>query len=56
MSWVNVNDKIKSSAPAYSGDSNSTIDASGPINFFNLYNKYMPEDDQTFGNKGYQGN
>jgi len=56
MSWVSVNDKIKSSAPAYSGDSNSTIDASGPINFFNLYNKYMPEDDQTFGNKGYQGN
>ena len=56
MSWVNVNDKIKSSAPAYSGDSNSTIDASGPINFFNLYNKYMPEDNQTFGNKGYQGN
>ena len=56
MSWVSVNDKIKSSAPAYSGDSNSTIDASGPINFFNLYNKYMPGDDQTFGNKGYQGN
>ena len=56
MSWVNVNDKIKSSAPAYSGDSNSTIDASGPINFFNLYNKYMPGDDQTFGNKGYTGN
>ena len=56
MSWVSVNDKIKSSAPAYSGDSNSTIDASGPINFFNLYNKYMPKDDQTFGNKGYQGN
>ena len=56
MSWVSVNDKIKSSAPAYSGDSNSTIDASGPINFFNLYNKYMPEDSQTFGNQGYQGN
>ena len=56
MSWVNVNDKIKSSAPAYSGDSNSTIDASGPINFFNLYNKYMPENNQTFGNKGYTGN
>ena len=56
MSWVSVNDNIKSSAPAYSSDSNSSISATGPINFFNLYNKYMPEDSQTFGNQGYQGN
>ena len=56
MSWVNVSDNIKSSAPAYSSDSNTSIDAVGPVNFFNIYNKWMPDSNQTFGNQGYQGN
>ena len=56
MSWIQVNDSITSSAPAYSGDSSATIDAVGPINWFDLMNKWLPEGDQTFGGKNYTGN
>jgi len=55
MSWVQVNDSISSSAPAYSQDSNAVIDAKGPINWFDLMNKWLPEGDQTFGGKTYTG-
>ena len=56
MSWIQVNDSITSSAPAYSGDSSATIDAVGPVNWFDLMNKWLPEGDQTFGGKNYTGN
>ena len=66
MSWIQVNDSITSSAPAYSGtsdnsidvkgDSSAIIDAVGPINWFDLMNKWLPEGDQTFGGKNYTGN
>jgi hypothetical protein len=55
MSWVQVNDSISSSAPAYSQDSNAVIDAKGPTNWFDLMNKWLPEGDQTFGGKTYTG-
>ena len=56
MSWIQVNDSITSAAPAYSGDSSTTIDAVGPVNWFDLMNKWLPEGDQTFGGKNYTGN
>tara|TARA_R100000656_G_scaffold63977_1_gene49086 strand:- start:255 stop:869 length:615 start_codon:yes stop_codon:yes gene_type:complete len=49
MSWVQVNDKIQSSAPAHSSTSGSTIDATGSIPWFDLMNKWLPNSDQTFG-------
>ena len=49
MSWVQVNDKMQSSAPAHSSTSGATIDATGSIPFFDLMNKWLPGNDQTFG-------
>ena len=55
MSWVQIDGKIKSSAPAYSGTSDSSIDVKGPVNFFQLYEKYNPGGNQTFGGKSFTG-
>ena len=49
MSWVQVNDKIQSSAPAYSSTAGSTIDVTGSIPWLDLMNKWLPGNDQTFG-------
>jgi hypothetical protein len=49
MSWVQVNDKLQSSAPAHSSTSGATIDATGSIPWFDLMNKWLPNSDQTFG-------
>jgi hypothetical protein len=56
MSWVQINGKIKSSAPAYSGTSDNSIDVKGPVNFFQVYEKYNPSGNQTFGGKSFTGN
>ena len=55
MSWVQINGKIKSSAPAYSGTADDSIDVTGPVNFFQLYEKYNPGGNQTFGGKSFTG-
>ena len=55
MSWVQINGKIKSSAPAYSGTSDNSIDVKGPVNFFQIYEKYNPGGNQTFGGKSFTG-
>jgi len=55
MSWVQINGKIKSSAPAYSGTADDSIDVTGPVNFFQLYEKYNPSGNQTFGGKSFTG-
>jgi predicted DNA-binding protein len=56
MSWIQINGKIKSSAPAYSGTSDNSIDVKGPVNFFQIYEKYNPGGNQTFGGKEFTGN
>jgi len=56
MSWIQINGKIKSSAPAYSGTADDSIDVTGPVNFFQLYEKYNPGGNQTFGGKPFTGN
>tara|TARA_R100001244_G_scaffold93582_1_gene70401 strand:- start:886 stop:3432 length:2547 start_codon:yes stop_codon:yes gene_type:complete len=59
MSWVQLDDKLQSSAPAYSSTSGATIDATGSIPWFDLMNKWLPNSDQTFGTttgeKSYSG-
>ena len=55
MSWVQINGKIKSSAPAYSGTADDSIDVTGPVNFFPIYEKYNPGGNQTFGGKSFTG-
>ena len=55
MSWVQIDGKIKSSAPAYSSTSGDSIDVKGPVNFFQLYEKYNPGGNQTFGGKEFTG-
>ena len=55
MSWVQIDGKIKSSAPAYSGTSDNSIDVKGPVNFFQIYEKYNPGGNQTFGGKSFIG-
>ena len=55
MSWVQIDGKIKSSAPAYSGTADDSIDVKGPANFFQLYEKYNPGGNQTFGGKSFTG-
>ena len=55
MSWVQIDGKIKSSAPAYSSTSGDSIDVKGPINFFYYYEKYNPGGNQTFGGKEFTG-
>jgi hypothetical protein len=55
MSWVQIDGKIKGSAPAYSNEANDSIDVKGPVNFFQIYEKYSPTGNQTFGQKSYEG-
>ena len=55
MSWVQIDGKIKSSAPAYQGTSGEELDVKGPVNFFNIYNKWAPEKSQSFSGKTYTG-
>jgi hypothetical protein len=55
MSWVQIDGRIKSSAPAYSGTADDSIDVKGPVNFFQIYEKYNPGGNQTFGGKSYEG-
>jgi hypothetical protein len=49
MSWIQVDDKLLSSAPAYSSTAGATIDVKGPINWIDYMNKWLPSNDQTFG-------
>ena len=49
MSWIQVDDKLQSSAPAYSSTAGATIDVKGSIPWLNLMNKWLPSNDQTFG-------
>ena len=55
MSWVQIDGKIKSSAPAYQGTSGEELDVKGPANFFNIYNKWAPEKSQSFSGKTFTG-
>jgi hypothetical protein len=55
MSWVQIDGKIKSSAPAYQGTSGEELDVKGSANFFNIYNKWAPEKSQSFSGKTYTG-
>ena len=55
MSWVQIDGRIKSSAPPYSSTSSDSIDVKGPINFFKIYEKYSPGGNQTFGGKEFTG-
>jgi hypothetical protein len=55
MSWVQIDGKIKGAAPAYSNEANDSIDVKGPVNFFQIYEKYSPTGNQTFGQKSYEG-
>jgi hypothetical protein len=55
MSWVQIDGRIKSSAPPYSSTSSDSIDVKGPINFFKIYEKYNPGGNQTFGGKEFTG-
>ena len=55
MAWVQIQGNIANSAPAYSGTSGEKINATGPVNFFQLAEKWDPTGDQTFGGQAFTG-
>jgi hypothetical protein len=55
MSWVQIDGKIKSSAPAYQSTSGEELDVKGSANFFNIYNKWSVDKSQSFSGKTYTG-
>ena len=55
MSWVKIDGNIKGAAPPYSNEANDSIDMQAPVNFFQIYEKYSPKDNQTFGGQTFIG-
>jgi len=54
-SWLQINQKIKSSAATGTEDADATIDVTGSIPFVNYFDKWLNINNQTFGEKKYTG-
>ena len=55
MSWLQLNQKIKSAAATGTEDADATIDVTGPVNFGNYFDKWLNINNQQFGKKTYTG-
>ena len=55
MAWVQIQGNISNTAPDYSGTGSGKINATGPVNFFQLSEKWDPTGDQKFGGKSFTG-
>lgn len=55
MSWLQINQKIKSAAATGTEDADATIDITGPIPFGNTFDKWLNINNQKFGEKTFTG-